>query len=132
MQGFNAADFILRHVDRLATKVALQYQTAAGATVEVTYGALGAAVDRVANVLAARGLKAGDRVIVLMHDSPRYCAAFLGAMKAGGVPIALNTRLSEADYAFVLADSAGIVRMYHPGSMTEAELRAQLDAVAKR
>ena len=32
----------------------------------------------------------------------------------------------------VLADGAGIVRMYHPGSMTEAELRAQLDAVAKR
>ncbi|MEO7403101.1 MAG: AMP-binding protein [Burkholderiales bacterium] len=111
MQAFNAADFILRHVDRLETKVALQYQPAAGASVEVTYGALGAAVDRVANVLVARGLKAGERVMVLMNDSPRYYAAFLGAMKAGGVPIALNTRLSEADYTFVLTDSGAAIAL---------------------
>jgi len=39
---------------------------------------------------------------------------------------------SSTTPTLVLADRAGIVRMYHPGAMTEAELRAQLDAVVKR
>lgn len=32
----------------------------------------------------------------------------------------------------VVADRTGVVRLYHPGAMSEAELRAQLDAVTKR
>ena len=39
---------------------------------------------------------------------------------------------SSTTPTLVLADRAGIVRMYHPGAMTEAELRAQLDSVLKR
>jgi thiol-disulfide isomerase/thioredoxin len=39
---------------------------------------------------------------------------------------------SSTTPTLVLADRAGIVRMYHPGAMSEAELRAQLDAVLKR
>jgi thiol-disulfide isomerase/thioredoxin len=39
---------------------------------------------------------------------------------------------SSTTPTLVLADRAGIVRMYHPGAMTEGELRAQFDAVLKR
>jgi thiol-disulfide isomerase/thioredoxin len=39
---------------------------------------------------------------------------------------------SSTTPTIVLADRAGIVRMYHPGAMSEAELRIQLDAVVKR
>jgi thiol-disulfide isomerase/thioredoxin len=39
---------------------------------------------------------------------------------------------SSTTPTLVLADKAGIVRMYHPGAMSEAELRSQLDAVLKR
>ena len=39
---------------------------------------------------------------------------------------------SSTTPTLVLADRAGIVRMYHPGSMTEAELRVKLDAIVKR
>lgn len=39
---------------------------------------------------------------------------------------------SSTTPTLVLADRAGIVRLYHPGAMTEAELRAQFDAILKR
>ena len=39
---------------------------------------------------------------------------------------------SSTTPTLVLADRAGIVRMYHPGAMTEPELRAKLDEVVKR
>ncbi|HEY3740362.1 MAG TPA: TlpA disulfide reductase family protein [Bryobacteraceae bacterium] len=39
---------------------------------------------------------------------------------------------SSTTPTIVLADRAGIVRLYHPGAMTEAELRAQFDAILKR
>lgn len=39
---------------------------------------------------------------------------------------------SSTTPTLVFADRAGIVRMYHPGAMTEAELRVQLDAIVKR
>ena len=39
---------------------------------------------------------------------------------------------SSTTPTIVIADRAGIVRLYHPGAMTEAELRTQLDAVVKR
>ena len=39
---------------------------------------------------------------------------------------------SSTSPTLVLADRAGIVRMYHPGAMSEAELRAQLESVIKR
>ena len=38
---------------------------------------------------------------------------------------------SSTTPTLVLADRAGIVRMYHPGAMTEAELRVRLDSVLK-
>ena len=103
--GLNAADVILCHAARLAHKTAIIHHPIAAAPYTVTYGALAQSVARAAHVFASLGLARGDRVAILMNDSPRYCAAFLGAIKAGGVAIALNTRFSKDDYAFILHDS---------------------------
>ena len=104
-ERLNAVDVILGHAARLAAKPAIFHHPALGEPLGVSYGELAESVNRAANAFTARGLARGDRVCVLMNDSPRFCAAFLGAMKAGGVAVALNTRLSHADYAFILNDS---------------------------
>ena len=70
----------------------------------VTCGALDEAVSRTANALVALGVRRGERVCLLMNDSPRFCAAFLGAIKAGAVAVALNTRLAPAELAYVVGD----------------------------
>ena len=71
----------------------------------VTYADLAARVARSAGALRALGVSPGDRVLLLMRDTPEFAAAWLGALHAGAVAIALNTKLSEAEYRHVRADS---------------------------
>jgi benzoate-CoA ligase len=46
-----------------------------------------------------------ERVLLLMHDTSDWPVAFLGALYAGVVPVAVNTLLTADDYAFMLAHS---------------------------
>jgi benzoate-CoA ligase len=62
-------------------------------------------VARSSAALAGLGVQPGDRVLMLMRDTPECAAAWLGAIRAGAVAIALNNKLSEADYRHILADS---------------------------
>jgi benzoate-CoA ligase len=70
-----------------------------------TYGELAERVDRCANALRACGLQPGDRVALGLLDSIAFPAAFLGAIKAGIVPIPVNTMFRASDYAYVLENS---------------------------
>jgi len=98
----NAADVVLAKArePRFRERTAIVH--AGGA---VGYGALDAEVSRAAHALTALGLKRGERVAFLMHDSPRFCAAFVGALRAGAVALALNQRLPAEDLAFIVGDS---------------------------
>ncbi len=70
-----------------------------------TYGELAERVDRAVNALHALGLRREERIAIAMHDSADWAAVFLGAIKAGIVPVALNTLLTPADYEYQLRDS---------------------------
>lgn len=71
----------------------------------LTYGALEERARRVAAALRASGIRREDRVLLLMHDGNDWPASFLGALYAGVVPVAINTLLTAADYAYILANS---------------------------
>ena len=71
----------------------------------LSYAELAADTARAANALRALGVAPGDRVLLLMRDTPEFAAAWLGAVHAGAVAIALNTKLSEAEYRHIRADS---------------------------
>ena len=73
----------------------------------VTYGELCAAAARVGNGLAAMGLGRGSRVLLLMHDIPEYVADIFGAMRAGFVPVLINTR-SPAERVGFYAQDCGV------------------------
>ena len=60
--------------------------------------------DRVA-ALRALCIKREERVLLLMQDSADWPVAFLGAMYAGVVPVAVNTLLTADDYAYMLEHS---------------------------
>ena len=70
-----------------------------------TYGELAQRVDRVANALTSLGLEIEDRIMLALLDTIDFPGVFLGAIKAGIVPIAANTLLTTADYKFMLEDS---------------------------
>jgi benzoate-CoA ligase len=71
----------------------------------LSYGALEDRVRRTASGLRALGLKREERVLVLMLDTADWPVAFLGALYAGLVPVAVNTLLTADDYAYMLEHS---------------------------
>ena len=70
-----------------------------------TYAQLAERVDRAANMLHSLGVRREERIAIAMHDCVDWVALFLGAIKAGIVPVAMNTLLSPADYEYQLRDS---------------------------
>src|SRR5688572_20671679 len=70
-----------------------------------TYAQLAERVDRAANALRGLGIPRERRIAIAMHDSVDWVALFLGAIKAGIVPVGLNTLLTPADYEYQLKDS---------------------------
>jgi benzoate-CoA ligase len=71
----------------------------------LTYGELADQVRRFSSALRALGLRREERVLLLMHDSSDWVVAFLGALHAGVVPVAVNTLLTAQDYAYMLSNS---------------------------
>ncbi len=71
----------------------------------LTFAELDAQVRQMATALRGLGLKREERVLLLMHDGNHWPVAFLGAMHAGLVPVAVNTLLTAADYAYMLEHS---------------------------
>jgi benzoate-CoA ligase len=70
-----------------------------------TYGQLAERVDRFGAALRAKGVRREERIFLCMLDTIDWPTAFLGAIKAGVVPVAVNTLLTEQDYQFMLTDS---------------------------
>ena len=76
-------------------------------TSAITYGELDERVRRMAGGAPRRwALRREERVLLLMHDNIDFPVAFLGALYAGVVPVAVNTLLTADDYAYMLEHCA--------------------------
>src|SRR6201992_3018639 len=71
---------------------------------ELPYAAWQKQSCRVANMLRRLGVRREERIAMIMLDTVDFPAVFLGAMRAGIVPVPLNTLLTTDQYAYVLAD----------------------------
>src|ERR1700730_14905447 len=71
---------------------------------ELTYGDLQTQSRRAANMLRRLGVRREERVAMIMLDTIDFPIVFLGSIRAGVVPVPLNTLLTSDQYAYVLAD----------------------------
>jgi benzoate-CoA ligase len=71
----------------------------------LTYAELDRNVDRAGGVFTGLGVVPEQRVVLALLDTVDFPIAFLGAIKAGIVPIPVNTLFPVADYAYILADA---------------------------
>ena len=55
--------------------------------------------------MRGRGIAREQRILLCLNDGIDFPTAFLGAIKAGIVPVAVNTLLGPDEFAFMLADS---------------------------
>jgi fatty-acyl-CoA synthase len=77
--------------------------------VRMTYGELGAYVQRFARALRAAGVGPGDRVAVLAPNSLPVLAAHFAVPLAGAVLVAINTRLAPPEVAHICDHSQAVV-----------------------
>jgi len=70
----------------------------------LTYREVDELSDSVAGHLAARGLERGDRVAVLLQNSPHFVLAVLGAWKAGATVVPVNPMYKSGEVGHVLHD----------------------------
>ena len=77
----------------------------------VTYAQLVERVDRCGNLLRSLAGEPEGRVLMVVKDCPEFFYLFWGAIKAGLIPIPLNTLLRSDDYRYIIDDSdcAGLV-----------------------
>ena len=76
----------------------------------ITYDDVLLNVNRFGSALRRIGVRPEERVLLLLLDGPEFVYSFFGAIKAGAVPIPLNTLWKPADYQHVIRDSrAGVL-----------------------
>jgi len=91
-----------------------------GAFERITFDVLHRRVCRLANVLAARGVGRGDRVGVLLPQSPEAAVAHLAVYRLGAIAVplfllfgadALRYRLADCGAAALVTDQSGLMRL---------------------
>jgi benzoate-CoA ligase family protein len=71
----------------------------------ITYEDVRRNVNRCASALRQLGIRAEERVVLMLLDSPEFVFSFFGAIKIGAVPVPLSTSWKAPDYRHVMNDS---------------------------
>jgi long-chain acyl-CoA synthetase len=80
----------------------------------LTYAQLDDASARVAGLLRELGAEPGDRIGIMLPNTPQFAAAYYGALRAGCVVVPMNVLLKEREVCFYLRDSgAKLVFAWH-------------------
>ncbi len=85
-----------------------------------TFAQLDAWSGRIAHALIAAGIRPGDRVALLDHDSDHALALLFGIAKSRGVILGINWRLSPSEIAFILND--GQAKLLFAGAAFESSI----------
>jgi long-chain acyl-CoA synthetase len=115
----NVARILERHAAHTPRRVALRFEGRS-----YTYGELNALAGRAAAALTGLGVQPGDRVALLLPNSPEFVIAYFGMLKLGAIAVALNVMLQRDEISFILNDCGAKT------VLTTAELRPRLDRVA--
>jgi benzoate-CoA ligase len=75
----------------------------------LTYGELRAETVRMAQVIVSLGAVRGDRVALLLHDSPEFIEAFIATCCLGAIAVPINTSLRADDQCSILHNSGAKV-----------------------
>lgn len=116
--NFNVAvPFIDRHLEEGRADKTVLYTL----DKEVTYRQLFENVNKWGNAVAELGLNPGERALMVVKDCPEFYYMFWGCIKAGIIPVPLNTLLRAKDFAFIIEDSGCSAVVYSPEFAEEVE-----------
>ena len=99
-------ELIHRHLER-AARLHPGNEAVVGRGTSLTYAALDEAANRFSGLLAAEGVRPGDRVGLLLEKSPEAVVALYGILKAGAAYVPLDEQAPPARLAYI-AQNAGV------------------------
>jgi acyl-CoA synthetase (AMP-forming)/AMP-acid ligase II len=105
---FNMADLMEQVTDTVPDHLALVCGSR-----RLSYAQLDARANRLAHVLTAHGVGAGDRVALYLYNSTEYLEGMLAAFKIRAVPINVNYRYVEDELRYLLDDAGAIAVVFH-------------------
>jgi benzoate-CoA ligase family protein len=120
-EPFNVAECLVdRHISEgRGSKVALRALDR-----DVTYAELLDNVNRYGNALKQLGIRSGECVLMVLQDRPEFFYLFLGAAKAGMIPVPLNVLAPAKDFEYAIRHSECAGLFY--ANEFAAEIRAAL------
>ena len=81
-----------------------------------TYAELNDSAEAIASGLAARGVRPGDRVALLLDNRLEFAEAFFGIIRAGAVAVPLNIRAQGPEMSYLIAHSGAKVLIHEAHS----------------
>ena len=97
----------------------------------LTYARLREAAGQMSALLAAHGVRPGDRVGIMLPNVPAFPISFYGALAAGAVVVPMNPLLKSREIAYYLGDSgARVVLAWHAAAGEAAKGAADAGAEA--
>ncbi len=84
-----------------------------------TYAQLDSRMDAVARMLARLGVRAGERVAMVVGNRTEFVEFFFGAMRMGAIPLPLNTRLAAATLKEIISDAGCVAALFDPSAHRE-------------
>ncbi|MGB1249928.1 MAG: benzoate-CoA ligase family protein [Candidatus Promineifilaceae bacterium] len=97
--NYNAVEILEHNLAERADKEALFSDSRT-----LTFGQISAETNQVANALKACGVRPGEYVGLLAHDTPEWVTCFFGTLKLGAIHIGMNTLLTSEEYDYMLKD----------------------------
>ncbi len=92
-----------------------------------SYAEFDAAVNQAANLLLSLGVGKGDKVSLLMANSPEYVIAYFACWKIGAVAGPVNSHLKSEELAYVLDNSESVALITDQDFLKHVEpIRAEL------
>ena len=115
----NLGYFFANSVARFPDKVAV-IDLYGGVERLITYAMLDERADRVAGLMERQGIRPGARVGMMVGNRVEFLEIFLGVMRAGAIPVAINTRLARDTLKFILEDAECRAVFVEPAAHADA------------
>lgn len=95
----NLVDLLDRAADRYGAQVAMIARRPSGEQSQITYRELRDKARRAAMLLATRGIKPGDRVLLIAENSPDWVLGYFAILCAGAIAVPLDHLMSAEELA---------------------------------
>jgi long-chain acyl-CoA synthetase len=97
----NLDQILQKHADRIPKNLALGWE---GGT--YTYRELNEKVQKLANQFYLDGIKQGERIAIILENSPEFVISYYASMRVGAINVPINPALTSREFGIIINDCA--------------------------